>query len=68
MLRIKDRTGRPPGEENDVRKTRNMYFQDFQNMEIEELVAVSMCGFDDARRSNYMGELPVSRSGSHKDQ
>ena len=51
--RIKDGNGRFVLEEGEVRRIWKEYYEDLYNIDIQEQVAVYMCGFDGVRRGNY---------------
>ena len=42
--------------EDEIRMIWKEYFKDLHSIDTQEQVAVKMCTFDGARRSNYFGE------------
>ena len=60
--RIKNGNGRLPYIEDEVRRLWKEYFEDLYNIDIEEQVAVHMCGFDGIGRGNHLGGKPIGRS------
>ena len=61
--KIKDRNDWVALREDEVRRILKDYFEDLYNIDIQEQVAVHMCGFDGIRRSNSSVE---SRLGGLK--
>ena len=59
--RVKDRNGRLAQVEDELRKIWKEYFEDVQNINTQEEVAVHMCGFDGIQRGNYFGGEPIGR-------
>ena len=53
--RIKDGNGRLAQGEDEIRKMWKEYFENLYNIDIQEEVAIQMCGFDGTRRGNYFG-------------
>ena len=53
--RIKEGSGRLALEEIKVQSIWKDYFEDLYNIDTQEEVAVSMCGFDEVQRENYSG-------------
>ena len=60
--RIRDRDGRLALGEDEVRRIWKYYFEYFYNIQIQEKVAVHMCGFDGARRGNFFEGEPIRRT------
>ena len=60
--RIKDENGRLAVEETEMRRILKEYYEDLYNIDIQEQVAVHICGFDGVRRSNYFGGEPIRRT------
>ena len=57
--RIKDGNGRLAQGETEVRRIWKEYFEDLYN--IDNQVAMQMCGFDGIQRGNYFGGEPIGR-------
>ena len=53
--RIKDGNRRLVLEEAEVRRIWKEYYEDLYNIDIQEQVAIHMCGFNGIRRGNYFG-------------
>ena len=60
--RIKNGNWRLAQGEDKVRKIWKEYFEDLNNMDTQEEVAIHMCGFDEIQRSNYFGGEPIGRA------
>ena len=60
--RIKDGNGRLVMGEVEVRRIWEEYFEDINNADTQEQVAIHMCGFDGARRGNYFEREPIRRT------
>ena len=60
--RIKGGNGRLVQRENEVRRIWKKYFEDLYNIDIQEEVAVHMCGFHGIRWGNYFGGEPIGRA------
>ena len=60
--RIKDGNGRLAQGENEVRRIWKEYFEDLNNTDTQEEVAVHMCGFHGIWRFNYFRGEPIGRA------
>ena len=60
--RIKDGNGRLALQEVEVQKMWKEYFEDLYNIDIQEEVAVHICGFDGVWRGNYFRGEPIRRT------
>ena len=45
-----------------MRRIWKEYFEDLNNIDTQEEVAVHMCGFDGVQKGNYFGEEPIGRA------
>ena len=48
--------------EDEVRRIWKEYFEDLYNIDIQEQVAVYMCGFDRIQKGNYFGGEPIGKA------
>ena len=53
--RMKDGNGRLAQGEDEVQKIWRKYFENWYNIDLQEHVAIHMCGFDGICRGNYLG-------------
>ena len=58
---MKDGNGSLAKGEDDVRRIWKKYFEDLNNIDTQEQVAVHMCDFDGIRKDNYFGGEPIGR-------
>ena len=60
--RIRNGNGRLELGEVKLRRIWKEYFEGLYNIDIQEYVAVSMCGFDGVQKGNYFGGEPIKRT------
>ena len=60
--RIKDGKGRIKPGADEVQRIWKDYFEDLHNIDIQEQVAVHMCGFHHIQRVNYFRREPIRRT------
>ena len=59
---VKDGNGRLVQGKDEVRRIWKEYFEDLNNVDTQEKIAVHMYGFDGIWRGNYLGGEPIGRA------